>query len=234
MKIDNTMTLLAVFLGLVTLSGSLVLADDNKSKTPESTGRQLDKIASDEGLLKDFPKYSGENIVKKVEIQNFPVESQECWDGFETITINVEEFENAATNGNVSLRLLERDFELQIKEISRINGGKSYCYSGCVKGISQSKATFYVCGELFSGSIEFEDMMYNIAVTSEIKDGETIYIVFLMDWNKDRERLKYMLYPLKCLTFGQETKADMLLGLAPLKNCISIYNPSGKSSIIRD
>lgn len=226
MKLDSTITLLAVFLGLATLSGYLVLADENKAKTPENTGKQFDKIASDGGLLKNFSKPSGENVVKKIEIQNFSFESQEYWDGFETITINVDEFENAATKGNVSLRLLEKNFEIQITEISRLNGGKSYRYSGYVKGIPQSKATFYVCGELFSGSIEFEDLMYNIAVTSEMKDGESVYIVFVVDWKKDRERLKYLLNPLTCLTFGQETKADMLLGSAPLINCISIYNPS--------
>lgn len=55
MKIDgiSIIALLAVFLGLVTLSGSLILTDDNsKDKTPESTGRQLDKIDSNRGLLK--------------------------------------------------------------------------------------------------------------------------------------------------------------------------------------
>ncbi|HOW15603.1 hypothetical protein [Methanosarcina sp.] len=226
MKLDGTITLFAVFLGLATLSGYLVLADDNKAKTPENTGNQFDKIASDREMFKNFSKHSEENIVKKIEIQNFSFESQEYWDGFETVTINVEEFENAAAKGNVSLRLLEKNFEIQITEISRLNGGKSYRYSGYVKGIPQSKATFYVCGELFSGSIEFEDLMYNIAVTSEIKDRETVYVVFEVDWKKNRERLKYLLNPMACLTFGQETKYDILLGSAPLINCISIYNPS--------
>lgn len=218
MRINSTMTLLAVFLGLVTLSGSLILADDNsKAKTPGSTGNQFDEVTSNGGLLKDFSKPSGESIVKKVEVKNTLFESQEYWDGFETVTINVEEFEHAATNGNVSLRLLERDFEIQINEISRLNGGKLCRYSGLVKGVPQSKATFYVCGELFSSSIEFEDLMYNIAVTSETNNGKPVYIVLVMDWNKDRERLKYFLNPLACLTFGQEARADMLLGLAPLK-----------------
>lgn len=234
MKFDSTITLVAVFLGLATLSGYLVLADDNKAKTSENTEKQFDKNASNGGLIKNFSKSSGENIVKKVEIRNFSFESKEYWDGFETVTINVEEFENAAAKGNVSLRLLEKNFEIQITEISGLNGGKSYRYSGYVKGMPQSKATFYVCGELFSGSIEFEDLMYNIAVTSEMKDGESVYIVFVVDWKKDRERLKYLLNPLTCLTFGQETKAEMLLVPAPMLNCISIYNPSGISNISRD
>jgi hypothetical protein len=122
MKLDGTITLFAVFLGLATLSGYLVLADDNKAKTPENTGNQFDKIASDREMFKNFSKHSEENIVKKIEIQNFSFESQEYWDGFETVTINVEEFENAAAKGNVSLRLLEKNFEIQITEISRLNG----------------------------------------------------------------------------------------------------------------
>lgn len=73
MKLDNTVTLFAVFVCLATLSGSLVLADDSgKAKISESTERKFDKIASDRGLLKDFSKTSGENIVKKVEIQGIP------------------------------------------------------------------------------------------------------------------------------------------------------------------
>lgn len=226
MKLDSTIILLAVFLCLAALSESLLLVDDNKSRTFEVNGNQFDKITSDGGLSRNFTKPSGENIVKKIEIQNFSFESQEYWDGFETVTINVEEFERAAANGNVSLKLLGQDFKVKVKDISRLNGGKSYRYSGCVEGIPESRATFYVYGELLSGSIEFEDLIYNIAVTSEINDGETVYIVLVTDWKNDRERMKYLLDPLKYLTFRQETKADMLLGLAPLKNCILIY-PSG-------
>lgn len=207
MKIDSTMKLFALFLGLATLSGFMVLTDgSNKVKTSEDTGRRFDNITSDEKLLKKLPETSGKDIVKKVEIQGASFKPQKHWEGFETVTINIEEFENTAVNGNVSLRLLERDFEVQIKEISRLSGGKSYCYSGYVKGDPQSKATFYVCGELFSGSIELEDLMYNIAVTSEVNDGKTVHIVFIMDWKKDRERLKHLMNPLTYLTFGKEKK----------------------------
>ncbi len=213
MKIYGTMALFAmilliVFVSLEVLPGSLVLTDDNsKVKTPEADGRQFDKIASDRGSLKNFSETSGENIIQKIEVQDFPLKAQEYWDGFEIVTIDVEEFENAAANGNVSLRLLDRDFEVQIEEISRLNGGKSYRYSGYVKGMPQSKATFYVWGELFSGSIEFEDLTYNIAVTSEKNDGKTVHVVFMMDWKKDKERFKDLLNPLSYLTFNQETKA---------------------------
>lgn len=234
MKIASKVTLLAVFLGLVTLSVSLVLYDNSKGKTSESTGRQLDKITSGEGLLKDFSNTSGENIIEKVEIQNLSFESQDQWDGFETVTINIEEFENAAANGNVSLKLFERNFKVQIKEISRLNGGKLYRYSGTVNGIPDSRATFYVCGELFCGSIEFEDWMYNIAVTSEINNGNTVYVAFAVDWKKDHERMGYLLNPLKDLTSGQETKNDMPLDQVPLNNCILIYRTSGISNINRD
>jgi hypothetical protein len=237
MKIDSTMKLFALFLGLATLSGFMVLTDNNsKVKTSEDTGKQFDNIASDEKLLKKLSETSGEDIVKRVEIQDTLFKSQKHWNEneFETVTINIEEFENTAANGNVSLRLLERDFEVQIKEISRLNGGKSYRYSGCVKGVPQNKATFYVCGELFSGSIEFEDLMYNIAVTSEVNDGKIVHVVFIMDWEKDRGRLKHLTNPLICLTFGQEKKDGMLLSLAPLRYCTSIYNPSGMSYISLD
>jgi hypothetical protein len=203
MKVDSTIVVLAVFLSLAAFPGFLVLTDDNRVKTPEAPEgpegpeTQSDKITSDEGSFKEFSGISGNNIIQKIEIQDIPLESHEYWDGFETVTIDVEEFENAVANGSVNLRLLERNFEVEFEEISRLNGGKSYRYSGHIKGIPQSKATFYVCGELLSGSIEFEDLMYNIAVTSENYNGKTVHTVFLMDWKKDRERLKTSLNPLR-------------------------------------
>lgn len=198
MKIDSTIRALAAFLTLAAFSGFLVLTDDNsKVKTSEDSGTQLDEIDSDKGTFYKFLKPPGENIIQMIEIQDSSLKFQEYWDGFETVTIDVQEFENAAANGNVNLRLLERNFEVEIEEISRLNGGNSYRYSGYVKGIPQSKATFYVCGELFSGSIEVEDLMYNIAVTSEQYNGKTVHTVYLIDWKEDRKRLKHSLNPLR-------------------------------------
>lgn len=77
MKIYGTISLLAmillvVFLSLEVFPGSLVLTDDNsKVKTPGADGRQFDKIASDRGSLKDFSETSGENIIPKIEVQDF-------------------------------------------------------------------------------------------------------------------------------------------------------------------
>ena len=198
MKLSSTERVLAAFLILAALSGFFVLTDDNsKVKTPEGPGAQPDKIASGERSLRELSGTSGNNIIQRIEVQYIPFESHEYWDSFETITIDVEEFENSASNGSVNLRLLERNFEVEIEEISRLNGGKSHRYSGHIKEIPQSKATFYVCGNLLSGSIEFEDLMYNIAVTSEVSDGKTVHTVFIMDWEKDRERLRHSLNPLR-------------------------------------
>lgn len=198
MKIDSTIRVFAAFLTLAAFSGFLVLTDDNsKVKTSEDSGTQLDEIDSDKGKFDEFLETPGENIIQMIEIQDSSLKFQGYWDGFETVTIDVQEFENAAANGNVNLRLLEKNFEVKIEEISRLNGGNSYRYSGYVKGIPQSKATFYVCGELFSGSIEFEDLMYNIAVTSEKYNGKTVHTVYLIDWKEDRKRLKHSLNPLR-------------------------------------
>ncbi|AKB16930.1 MULTISPECIES: hypothetical protein [unclassified Methanosarcina] len=197
---------LAAFLTLAAFSGFLVLTEDNsKVKTSEYSGTQLDEIAFNEGSFKKFSGIPGDNIIQKIEIQDNSLEFQEHWDGLETVTVDVQEFEHAASNGAVNLRLLERDFEIEIEEISRLNGGKSYRYSGYIKGIPQSKATFYVCGELFSGSIEFEDLMYNIAVTSEKYNGKTVHTVFIIDWKKDRERLKRSFNPLRLIFVAGST-----------------------------
>lgn len=128
MEINYTMALLAVFVGLAILPGPKVFADDDKGKTPESTGRQFHKITPDKGLHKGFSKSSWENTVKRVEIKNSPVESQECWDGFDTVTINTERFESAAINGSVNFRLLNKNFELQITDFLRLNRVKSHLF----------------------------------------------------------------------------------------------------------
>ncbi|HIH92501.1 TPA: hypothetical protein HA338_00130 [Methanosarcina acetivorans] len=198
MKVNSTIVVLAAFLALAAFSAFLVFAEGNSIvETSKYSGAQLDEIASDDSSLKAVSGIPGNNIIQKIEVQDSSLEFQEYWDGFETVTIDVQEFENAAANGNVHLRLLERDFEIEIEDISRLNGGKSYRYSGYVKGIPDSRATFYVCGELFSGSVEFEDLMYNIAVTSETYNGKTVHTVFVMDWKKDRERLVRSLNPLR-------------------------------------
>jgi hypothetical protein len=209
MKLDNATILFAVFLSLAAFSAFLVLTDnDGKINTSEDSGMHFDNISSNGEALKEISGASGHSIIQEVKIEDVSLESQANWDGFETITIDVKEFEDDASNGSVNLRLLERDFEVEIEEISRLNGGKTYRYSGHVKGISQSKATFYVCGDLFSGSIEFEDLMYNIAVTSREYNGKSVHTVFMMDWKKDRERLRHLLNPLSHFVFYQEVKAE--------------------------
>lgn len=200
MKVNSTIVVLAAFLALIAFSAFLVLAEGNSIvETSKYSGAQLDEIVSDDSSFKAVSGIPGNNIIQKIEVQDSSLEFQEYWDGFETVTIDVQEFENAAANGNVHLRLFERDFEVEIEDISRLNGGKSYRYSGYVKGIPDSRATFYVCGELFSGSVEFEDLMYNIAVTSETYNGKTVHTVFVMDWKKDRERLVHSLNPLRLI-----------------------------------
>ena len=194
--------LFSVFLILAAVSAFLVLTDNNiKINAPEGSGTQFDSITSSGESPKKNSGASEDGVIKKVEIQDIPLESQACWDGFETITIDVKEFEDAASSGSVNLSLLGKDFEVEIDEISGLNGGKTYRYSGYIKGIPQSKATFYVCGDLFSGSIEFEDLMYNIAVTSRKWDGKPVNTVFVMNWKKDRDKLKHLLNPLSYFTF---------------------------------
>jgi len=200
MKVNSTIIVLAAFLVLAAFSAFLVLAEGNNMvETSKYSGAQLDEIVSDDSSFRAISGTPGNNIIQKIEVQDSSLEFQEYWDGFETVTIDVQEFENAAANGNVHIRLFERDFEVEIEEISRLNGGKSYRYSGYVKGIPDSRATFYVYGELFSGSVEFEDLMCNIAVTSETYNGKTVHTVFVMNWKKDRERLVHSLNPLRLI-----------------------------------
>jgi len=79
------------------------------------------------------------------------------------------------------------------------NGGESCHYSGHVKGVPYSKADFYIYGEVFCGSIEFGDLMYTIAVTSEEYNGKTVHVAFLINWENERDKIKDLLNPLSFL-----------------------------------
>ncbi|MGB9941348.1 hypothetical protein [Methanosarcina sp.] len=190
--------ILATFLGLAVFSGIFVLVDkeDNIAKHSE---KQFVETVSNESSLKGITDTQDNDIVQKVNLQDNPANSQDYWDDSETFIIDIKKFEESAAGGNVNIRLLERNFEIEFDEITVSNGGESCHYSGHVRGVPYSKADFYIYGEVFCGSIEFGDLMYTIAVTSEEYNGKTVHVAFLINWENERDKIKDLLNPLSFL-----------------------------------
>jgi len=72
--------------------------------------------------------------------------------------------------------------------------------------VPYSRAEFYVYGEFFCGSIEFCNLMYTIAVTSEEWNGKTVHAVFLINWENERKKMEDLLNPLSFLCGSGSTK----------------------------
>jgi hypothetical protein len=54
--------------------------------------------------------------------------------------------------------------------------------------VPYNKVEFYTYGEVFCGSIEFGDLTYIIAVTSEKYNGKIVHVVFLINWENEKRR----------------------------------------------
>ncbi|AKB53082.1 hypothetical protein A9239_13210 [Methanosarcina sp. A14] len=197
--------ILAVFLGLVVFSGSFLLVN-NEDTISECSTKQLVETVYNESSITEVTDFHESGIVQKVNLQDNLVNSQDYWDDSETFIIDIKKFKEAAESGNINLRLLDRNFDIEFDEILVLNGGESCHYSGHVKGVPYSRAEFYVYGDVFCGSIEFCNLMYTIAVTSEEYNGKTVHAVFLINWENERKKMEYLLDPLSFLRGSGSTK----------------------------
>lgn len=186
---------LAIFLGLAVFSGIFILID-NEDNTCKYSEKRLVETTSNESSPDGTTDAQDKSIIQKVVLQDSTVDSQDYWDDSETFVIDIKKFEESAASGNVNLRLLERSFNIKFDEITVSGGGESGHYRGHVEGIPYSKAEFYIYDEVFCGSIEICDLMYTIAVTSEKYDGNAVHVVFLIDWENERGKIKDLFTPL--------------------------------------
>ncbi|MHC1754995.1 MAG: hypothetical protein AB9861_06110 [Methanosarcina sp.] len=168
------------------------------------------KVLAAEGLILlgivVFSVYSGssneslqdeKSIIQKIEVNNNSfLEVPEYWDGFETVIVDTDKLRKAADNGQVTLSLMGEEFEVRIQEASRQNGENgenAYFYTGSIVGRKQSRAELYIEGEIFHGSVELGEpwnVTYNIAHTDERYNGKIVHVMFMIDWEKERERLE--------------------------------------------
>lgn len=136
------------------------------------------------------------NIIQKIEANNSSfLEGSEDWDGFETVIIDTDKLRKAAENGNVTLNVMGEDFEVRIQEKSRLKGENAYYYTGSIAGSKQGRADLYVGEENLSESVEPGEpwnVTYNIAHTDERFNGKIVHVVFMIDWEKERERIEQL------------------------------------------
>jgi hypothetical protein len=146
-----------------------------------------------------FSVHSGSNseisddkgIIQKIDYKSSYFDVQEDWDGFEAIVIDVDKFKKAADSGNVTFRLMGKDFKIKIQEKSRYEN--ETFYTGPIIGINNSRADFYVQEDFLYGSVEPGEpwnVTYNIAHTDLRYNGKIVHVVFMKDWEKQQERLK--------------------------------------------
>ncbi len=199
------MFICTVFLGLVVFSGSFLLVN-NEEAIFESSEKQHVKTVSNESSIKEITDFHENDIVQKVNLQDNSVNSQDYWDDSETFVVDIKKFKESAESGNVNLRLLNKSFDIEFDKSLVLNGGDSCHYSGHVKGVPYSKVEFHVYGEVFCGSIEFCNLMYIIAVTSEEYNGKTVHAVFLINWENERKKMEDLLNPLNFLRGSDLTK----------------------------
>ncbi|AKB79378.1 hypothetical protein MSHOH_2895 [Methanosarcina horonobensis HB-1 = JCM 15518] len=136
------------------------------------------------------------DIFQKIEVNNSSfLEVQEDWDGFEIIIVDIDKLRKAADDGNLTLNVMGENFEVEIKEKSRLEGENAYFYTGPILGSKDkdSRADLYVGEESLGGSVEPGEpwnVTYNIAPTDKRYNGKIVHVVFMQDWEKQRERLE--------------------------------------------
>jgi hypothetical protein len=167
--------------------------------------------SSNEGI------HDNSDIIQKIEVNNSNFfEVSEDWDGFETVTIDIDEFRKDADEGNVTLKLMGENFKIRVQEASRINGenGYYYYYTGHIIGSKQGTADLYVDGKYLYGSVEPGEpwnVTYNIAHTDKRYNEKIVHVVFMQDWEKEKQRLEKMgIDPLQFFLINSDSKKHVM------------------------
>lgn len=161
----------------------------------------------------DNTSNDNEGIVQKIEYNNSSfLEFSKDWDGFETVTIDINRLRKAVDTGHLVLRLMGENYEVEIQEASR--NTEYYFYTGPVVGNIDSRVDLYLQENTFCGSVELgrpKNVTYNIGPTDEIYNGERIYIVSLIDHEKEQESLKKMgIDPLQFFLINSDSKKHIM------------------------
>ncbi len=174
-----------------------------------------------------FSAYSGSNnkstqddkedIIQKIGVNNSNFfEVSEDWDGFEAVVINTDKLRKDVDKGNVTLKLMGENFKIRIQDVSRKSGenGYYYYYTGHITGSKEGRSDLYVEGDYLGGSVEPGEpwnVTYNIAHTDKRYNGKIVHVIFMQDWEKEKERMeKRGIDPLQFFLTNSDSKKHVM------------------------
>ena len=140
---------------------------------------------------------------------------QAHWDEYKTVTVNVDRLRESLENGNVKLSLINEDVEIIITESEISNG----YYRGYVNGVAANEAEFYQSENTCSCYVDLGTHSYQIAPIREMDSNEVIYVLYMIDYEKDK--LRHEQYPIDPLTFEISNEDSLNHNIS-----IEIFDPS--------
>lgn len=145
------------------------------------------------------------DILNHIEFDKTSLEFNDILDNFETVTTNPTAFLNDVSDGQVTLKLLGQEFDLDLHETNIVsddaviiteNGSwipapKIFTYRGTVVGKANSSVLLTVADDVIIGGIEVEDKSYFVEQTSLKHEGKVVHVVYSSDAFKAIEYLEY-------------------------------------------
>lgn len=164
-----------------------------------------------ESIAGDSIQLTGENrdIMTNVDVENAELGFNGILNSYETVTMNPKIFMNDVSDGQVTLKLLGQEFNLELQEmdivsndakiitreganISISDAPKISSYEGTVIGEKNSKAILTVADNVLIGDIYIDDKVYSIEQTSMKHSEKVVHVIYSSDdAKKNRKILEY-------------------------------------------
>jgi hypothetical protein len=137
------------------------------------------------------------------------------WDEYKAVTVNVDKLGEALDSKHFSLKLLEEDVKISITQSNK----EGIFYRGYANEVAANEAEFSFGGNAFSCYIDLGTRSYQLSPTGKIVDNETIYVLYMTDYEKRKHR--YEEYPIDPLTFEISNEDTLEHNIS-----IEIFDPS--------
>ncbi len=143
------------------------------------------------------------SFFKEIPYNKSAIEASDFLKEFKTVIIDPMTFKKAADSGAVSIKLLGREFEIQLMPVKvqsenaviiiENQSGKFimeapplYTYKGKVEGIKNSRVIFTVSSDVVVGMIELGDKYYVIDQTNKKYNGRVVHIIYSSEMLRDK------------------------------------------------
>lgn len=147
---------------------------------------------------------SGSDIFENVSCDKKSLRFAEILNDFDTVTANPEVFLKDVADGNVKLKLLGKNFDLELENTHILNDDakvfienetgnytvpatKINTYKGKVVGEKNSSVGLVVSDEALIGQIEVENIYYAIELTNKTIDGKAVLVIYSSEDVKKHE-----------------------------------------------